>query len=336
MGNNGSRGRAIKKCVLSACKAVQRYVLVKWANFKAVFVGRKKMKATLLVTDATDDFDLDDESTDLVGTNMVMTITFESPDELEWIRRQFTASFKSTRGSRDEFLNHLIQLHYTYGVEVEKIYSDADKADIAAATVGMISSILGFVGFGLAFATLGTSLIVSLTGAAVGVVSGCTSFAIHRKRMAAKKEMWKQIKAKTDQFNQDNERLLHILSEAEYFGIVTSGVSGMIKGPIKIGLEAIEVAQIDEVLPILADAGTTAAKASKSVVKGLSAFGKVLFYGGFAFNVVSTAIDGYTIISNSKRLIKGELCDQAQAHYDIAHAYEQFRDSGASSQECLL
>lgn len=49
------------------------------ANFKAIFVGRKKMKATLLVTDATDDLDLEGETTDLVGTNMVMTITFESP-----------------------------------------------------------------------------------------------------------------------------------------------------------------------------------------------------------------------------------------------------------------
>ncbi|XP_067679796.1 uncharacterized protein [Haliotis asinina] len=334
MGNNGSR--AMKRAVLSGCKAVQRFFRIKWVKLKGIFVERKKMKATLVVTDATDDLDQDDAGSDLVGTNMVMTITFESPDELEWIRRQFKASFKSSRGSRDEFLNQLIQLHYTYGVDVEQIYTKADKADIAASTLGMISNTLGFVGFGMAFVTFGSSLIISLTGAALGIVSGCVSFAIHRKRMAAKKEMWKKIKARTDKFNQENEKLLHILSEAEYYGIVTSGVSGMIKGPIKVGLQACEVAQIDEVLPIVGDVGSTAAKASKSVVKGLSTFGEVLFYGGFVFNVVSTAVDTYTIAKNSKRLIKGELCDQAQAHYDIAHAYEQFRDSGASSLECLL
>ncbi|XP_046365183.2 uncharacterized protein LOC124141256 [Haliotis rufescens] len=332
MGKNEIRTQDVGEKLRSVWQKVKRFFCVKWANLKAAFAGRQKIKAKLLVTEANDDLDLDDESKDVVGTNMVLSVTFECQEEHEWIRRQFSTSFKSSRGSRDEFLNQLIQLHSAYGVQVQQIYTKADKADIAASTVGLISSMLGFVGFGLTFATFGTSLIISLAGAAVGVVSGCASFAIHRKRMAAKKEMWKQIKAKTDQFNQENESLLHILSEAEYFGLVTSGVSGMIEGPIQVGLGALQVAKSEEFLPFVADVGATSAKA----YKGLTAGGKVLFYGGFVFNVVSAVIDACTIVNNSKRLIKGDLCDQAQAHNDIARVYQQLRDSGESAQECLL
>ncbi|XP_067678541.1 apolipoprotein L2-like [Haliotis asinina] len=336
MGKNDSTTLAVVERLRSVWQKIKRIFCLKWAKVKALFVGKPNVKAQILVTDENDHLDRDNDNKDLVASNMVLTITFESPDELEWIRRQFSTSFKTLRASRDEFLNELIQLHYTYGVQVQQIYTKADKADIAASTLGMISNALGFVGFGLAFATFGTSLIISLTGAALGVVSGCVSFAIHRKRMAAKKDMWKKIKARTDNFNQENEKLLHILSEAEYFGFVTSGVSGIIEGPLHVGLQAFEVAKVDEFLPVVADVGPASTKASESLVKGLTAVDQVLFYGGFICNVVSTVIDVCTIVNNSKRLFKGELCDQAQTHYAIAGVYEQLRDSGESVQECVL
>ena len=201
---------------------------------------------------------------------------------------------------------------------------------VSGSAAAIAGTVVGGVGFGLAFVTFGTSLILCAVGGAISGAGSLVAVGSKATEFFLNKNFYKEVQAAVEKDRKAAVKLFASFGfgESESSQVVQTGsvsdlhlqgdhfkngrkalggLKSLIYDPIKTAEKLKGAKNVASMGKCITNGVDAAVDASATAFKCLSTVGKVLHIGGFAVSVIFLPVDIHVLVTESIKIHKGKV-----------------------------